>query len=253
MNKNLFKKWKNISVVCLSIIPIIVIIFISFWWSEYNDTIILKKVKLSKTNVLDNSIYSKLLNQYIGQDIAAINLKEVSMKIEKHPYVKAARVSKRFPQKIMVEIVERKPIAILQIDPMLLLDEDGIVLPKIDILKNYNLPIMTNFNPDHSLYPIGQKSLSKNVNYTIYWLKQIKDFYNPLYENLSEMKINNNNEMELILSDNPTHILLGRNQLFKKINTLKEFEVKLQPSRLSDFTYLDMRYKNQIIAKNRKI
>ena len=39
----------------------------------------------------------------------------------------------------MVEIVERKPIAILQIDPMLLLDEDGIVLPKIDILKNYNI------------------------------------------------------------------------------------------------------------------
>ena len=96
-------------------------------------------------------------------------------------------------------------------------------------------------------------SLSKNVNYTIYWLKQIKDFYNPLYENLSEMKINNNNEMELILSDNPTQIFLGRSQLFKKINTLKEFEVKLQPNRLTDFSYLDMRYKNQIIAKNRKI
>ena len=127
MNKNLFKKWKNISVFCLSIMPIIVIIFISFWWSGYNDTIILKKVKLSKTNVLDNSIYLKLLNQYIGQDIASINLKEVSYKIEKHPYVKAVRVSKRFPNKIMVEIVERTPVAILQIDPMLLLDEDGVV------------------------------------------------------------------------------------------------------------------------------
>ena len=63
MNKPLLKKWKNISVFCLSTMPIIIIIFISFWWSDYNDTIVLKKVKLSKTNVLDNLIYTKLLKQ----------------------------------------------------------------------------------------------------------------------------------------------------------------------------------------------
>ena len=155
--------------------------------------------------------------------------------------------------KIIIEIIEREPIAILQIEPMILVDKQGYVLPYKDGISNYNLPVMTNFNPDNSLYPQGEKTLSKNVNYSIFWLKQIKESYNSLYQNLSELKMSTNNEMELILSDNPTHIYLGQNQLFTKINTLKQFELELKPNKLSDFSYLDMRYKNQIIAKSRKI
>ena len=35
------------------------------------------------------------------------------------------------------------------------------------------------------------------------------------------------------------------------IYQLKQFEKKLQPKKISDFSYLDMRYENQIIAKGR--
>ena len=253
MNKNSLNKWKSYSLLFLSITVITIIIFCSFWWSSFKDNAILKTFSISKTNVLDQSNYKILIDQYLGCNINRMNLNEISSIIENHPYVKAARISKRFPSLIKIEIIEREPIAILQIEPMILLDKEGFVLPKIDNLNNYNLPIMTNFNPTSSLYPTGQKTLSKNVNYCIYWLKQIKKSYNPLYENLSEMKINTHNEMELILADNPTHIYLGQNQLFARINTLKEFEIQLKPNKLSDFNYLDMRYKNQIIVKNRKI
>ena len=253
MNRLLLNKLKTFLTFSLIIVTITMMILCSFWWSNFNNRLALKKISMSQTNVLEKSNYTDLLDQYLGNNIAEINLKDISSKIEQHPYVKAARVSKRLPSQLMVEIVEREPIAILQIEPMILLDTDGVVLPNIDNVKIYNLPIMTNFNPAISLYPIGQKTLSKNVEYCIYWLKQIKNFYNPLYENLSEMKMDSNNEMELILADNPTHIYLGQNQLITKINTLKKFELKLQPNKLSDFTYLDMRYHNQIIAKNRKI
>ena len=39
----------------------------------------------------------------------------------------------------------------------------------------------------------------------------------------------------------------------KKIEILKKFETELLPKKLSDFSYLDMRYDNQVIAKNRTL
>ena len=51
----------------------------------------------------------------------------------------------------------------------------------------------------------------------------------------------------------PTHIYLGNKKISSRIRTLKEFETKLKPNRMSDFSYLDMRYDNQIIVKRRHL
>jgi hypothetical protein len=58
--------------------------------------------------------------------------------------------------------------------------------------------------------------------------------------------------MELILFDYPTHIYLGNDQLWSRINILKEFEKELGSKKITDFNYLDIRYDNQIIAKRRR-
>ena len=71
--------------------------------------------------------------------------------------------------------------------------------------------------------------------------------------NISEMKMTSDNHMNIILSDYPTRIFLGKDQIWKKIKILKEFETELLPNKLSDFSYLDMRYNNQVIAKNRSL
>jgi hypothetical protein len=60
-------------------------------------------------------------------------------------------------------------------------------------------------------------------------------------------------EMEIILAENPTNIYFGQTQLRTRINNLVQFQKLLEPKRLSDFSYLDMRFENQIIAKERRL
>jgi len=253
MNNKIKTKWTRIVFSTLSILTIVSIMIISLWWSHFNKTMVIKKIILSEAKILDSNHYSTLFKEYMGKRTDEIALEQISKILEEHPYIKATRLSKRYPSIIKVEIIEREPIAILQIDPMVLLDKEGYVLPDAGNLNSYNLPIMTNFNPEVSLYPVGKKALSMNVEHCIYWLKQIKENYISLYNNLSEMKMTSDNEMELILSDQPTQIYLGRDHIVKRINTLKKFENMLKPKQLSDFNYLDMRYENQIIAKNRSL
>ena len=245
--------WQQTLIYILSISALLSLIWASFSWSRFKGSLSITKVRFSETDVLDTHIYRLVLGEIIGTNSEQVNLREIGDLIESHPYVKAARVSHYYPGIIKVEIKERKPIVLLKTDPMVLLDREGFVLPNVGNMDKYNLPIMTNFNPEPDLYPAGEMALSVKVKECISWLSRIHNNYTSLYNNLSELKMTSTNEMELILSDQPTHIYLGQNKVWSRINTLKQFEKILQPKKISDFSYLDMRYENQVIAKGRNL
>tara|TARA_B100000475_G_scaffold196557_1_gene174336 strand:+ start:410 stop:1174 length:765 start_codon:yes stop_codon:yes gene_type:complete len=226
---------------------------VSFLWASYSGALDLDHIKFSETKILDVSNYRSLLGEITNEKSKELNLYEISTLIESHPYVKYARVSRHYPSEIKIEIIERKPIAIVNMNPMIFLDENGFVLPVEGIQTNYNLPVMNNFNSEPQLYPLGELALSVKVKEAIALISKIKKDYSDLYNNLSELKISSSNEIELILSDLPTHIYLGNEKIGSRIHTLKEFESKLKPNKMSDFSYLDMRYDNQIIGKRRHL
>ena len=244
-------RWMNHLVSFVSFSLIIGVIWTAFWWSGFRESLTITQVRFGKTNILNTHIYEAALGDIIGSNPNDIELKAMSDLIESHPYVKAARVSHQYPGMIQIEIIERQPIALLKTEPMVMLDAEGVVLPNVENLGDFNLPILTNFNPEPDLYPPGQITRSVKVKECIVWLSQIEKEYESLYNNLSEMKISSSNEMELILADHPTQIYLGQDQLWHRIEILKQFEKELGQKKISDFAYLDIRYENQIIAKGR--
>ena len=128
----------------------------SFWWSDYSNPMESIEINFSETKVLDVNLYKSLLDEVTNNDSSKFNLYEISALIENHPYIKVARVSRHYPSEIKIEIIEREPIAIVNIEPMIFLDENGFVLPDEGNIKNYNLPVMNNFNSDPKLYPQGE-------------------------------------------------------------------------------------------------
>ena len=82
--------------------------------------------------------------------------------------------------------------------------------------------------------------------------QKIQNDYESLYQNISEMSLNTDDEFIIVLIDQPTKIRLGRNNIWTKLLVLKEFEIAIQGKKsLTDYAYLDMRYSNQVIAKER--
>lgn len=244
--------WIRMIISFISVSMVIALIWTAFWWSEFRNSLVIDQVKFGKTTVLESRVYEATLGNIIGISPEQIRLNDISDLMESHPYVKAARVSHQYPGTIQIEILERQPIALLKMDPMVMLDAEGVVLPTLNNFGDFNLPVLTNFNPEPELYPPGKKALSVKVRECIDWLSRIQVEYESLYDNLSEMKMTSTNEMELILADHPTRIYLGQDQLWARIEILKQFEEELGSKKISDFSYLDMRYENQIIAKGRR-
>ena len=241
---------KVITISFLSISGFCLIIIASFWWSGLSDRTTID-IKFSKTEILDLEAYELLISDFFKDSIRQGTINEITRSIEDHPYVKAARVSRHYPSQNRIEIMEREPIAIVNKNPKVLLDKNGFVLPDLGNINKYNLPFMSNFNSDAELYPHGQKALSVKVVECISLLAELKEQYDGLYNNLSEIKMSSSNEVELILADQPTHIFLGNKNINSRINILREFENELKPNSISVFSYLDIRYDNQVIAKRR--
>tara|TARA_B100000989_G_C19507170_1_gene457036 strand:- start:442 stop:1206 length:765 start_codon:yes stop_codon:yes gene_type:complete len=247
------KSIKSLILISTSFLVIVSLVKISSWWSIIRNNLILENISISNTKIIDDEELYNLVNGFRGNSLEDISIDSITKIIEDHPYVEAARISKWYPSKIKIELIEREPIAILNINPMVLLDKYGVVLPYKTSKMNFNLPILNNFNTNLDLYPYGNEAISNNVVNCIEWLNRIKISYPDLYQDISEMKMNSGNDINIILTEYPTQIFLGKNHIWTKIEILKKFETELLPKKLSDFSYLDMRYDNQVIAKNRKL
>ena len=112
------KKKKNITsykilISTLACVSIFSLIWISFWWSDINNALVIKNIVFSNTIILDEEDYRDTFGNLTGTLIDDVDLIQIRELVESHPYVRAARLSHRFPGTIVIEIVERTPIAIL--------------------------------------------------------------------------------------------------------------------------------------------
>ena len=169
--------------------------------------------------------------------------------IEDNPFIKAARISRRFPNQIKINIIEREPLAMLNMESALMIDNEAVVLPNHPYAESALIPILSGFNNAKDLYPEGEQTYSVKVKEAINILNQLSNHYPKLYDEVSELTLNNDDEYVIILADRPTKVILGKSDIIPKLNILKSFDKALGERQLTDYQLLDMRYNKQLIAR----
>ena len=234
---------------CSIILSIIFVVWFSIFWAKNKYTFSKPIITINGASVLNKTTYIEYLK---GLNTDSTNIKSnfILESLYKHPYIAAARLSHRYPNRIIIDISERLPFAVLNKDPMIMLDRESYVLPNIENIDDYNIPILSKYNTAPELYPLGKQSLSIKIKETISWLEKLNTKYPDLYNKISEITLASGDEIILILEENPTKIMLGNNNTFRKLEILKKFQKTLNNKKeITDYAYLDMRYNNQIIAK----
>jgi len=79
----------------------------------------------------------------VGRAMPLVDLEETRAQLLRFGWVRDARVSRRFPDTLLVDIVERHPAAIWQHNQKLaLIDRDGVVLEAVDLAAMPDLPLV---------------------------------------------------------------------------------------------------------------
>lgn len=76
-------------------------------------------------------------------NLFTLSLKEVSDRVEVHPWVEVVRVRKVFPDGVRIRIEERRPMAILQLDEPYYIDSKGVIFSKVGDRDQYDFPFLT--------------------------------------------------------------------------------------------------------------
>jgi len=111
------------------------------------------------------------------------------------------------------------------------------------------IPVLSGFNSAIELYPEGEKTYSIKVKEAVDILKKLSIHFADLYENISELTLNKDDEYVLILADRPTRVVLGKDNISLKFDILKSFDKALGQRKLTDFRLIDMRYNKQLVAR----
>ncbi len=76
-------------------------------------------------------------------NLFSVELKEVVKRLESHPWVERVQVKKVFPNKILIQVEEKKPMAIIQLGELYYIDTKGEIFSPVGERDGYNYPYLT--------------------------------------------------------------------------------------------------------------
>lgn len=159
-----------------------------------------------------------------------ISLDTLEARVERHPQVRSARVRRWLPSKLVVEIMENEPIALVPgTRGMRAYEESGRALP-LDLARvPTDLPIVE--RPDTSVFRL---------------LSDLKADNPEMYARISEVRFVGKDQLRLMFLDVP--VLALRGLVAERLDELSSVQRDLARKQIVPVE-LDLRFKDQVIVR----
>jgi cell division septal protein FtsQ len=242
---------KIIWLVIVSLIVVTGLIYFANNWSNklYADKITVK----GNTTISEEEI---LKAAGIKRD-SVINLDDINYlfirdRILKHPEVKKVVVSKESPSELIIEITEKRPVAVVvKNSELFLIDDDYEIFSFKNFEKIYDLPVINGLKAEND--PDYKKDLRSALNL-------IKEAYTKgksLQNLISEVNVSDSDKLVVYTNDHsamfyfprPDSGIAEKEMFNEKLNLFKNFFDEEIMRKNLKFEYVDLRFSNQIIAK----
>jgi hypothetical protein len=93
--------------------------------------------KMTRETLLSLTVMEGMPNLF------SVNLKKVVNRLESHPWIDQVRVRKVFPNKLLIQVEERKPIAIIQLGELYYIDTQGEIFSLVGDRDEFNYTYLT--------------------------------------------------------------------------------------------------------------
>jgi cell division septal protein FtsQ len=118
-------------------------------------------------------------------NLFSVKLKDVVKRLESHPWIEQVRVRKVFPHKIVIQVEERKPMAIIQLEELYYVDTQGEIFTPVGDRDEYNYPYVTGLSRRVlERDPVEAKRL---INKALELLRMVSQEKVPPLEEISEI------------------------------------------------------------------
>ncbi|MDQ3019961.1 MAG: FtsQ-type POTRA domain-containing protein [Bacteroidota bacterium] len=213
---------------------------------------------ISKEEILS---IARLKDSLINSD--EINIENIQDRISKHAEIKKAFVSKELPSELKIEIIERRPVAILNGEnEVKLIDDELEIFPFKNSSKLYDLPVISGVKIESTPNP-KNKYTKEDLRLALFLILNSYKESKALYNNISEINLSDSDRVVVYLSEDssPFYFPRMRESISNKdyqillLNKLVVFENYLKQSLdehlKKQVNYVDLRYHNEVIINSK--
>ena len=180
-----------------------------------------------------------------GVNLWKVQPAAIEKKIAKHPWVRRVLVRREFPRRVVIEVEERKPRAIVAMGKLYYVDGDGVVFKEVADRENVDFPLLTGLRPEE-LAQADPATRNRIQDAMRLGELMAKDSHT-----LSEIHFEAPDRLVLYTTAYPIALHMGSGDWESKLQRLDRV-LALWKGHESRLASLDMSFRDQVVARLRK-
>ncbi|MGB5809175.1 MAG: FtsQ-type POTRA domain-containing protein [Polyangiales bacterium] len=174
----------------------------------------------------------------IGSNAFEVSMEDARDRLLQHPWVKDATVVRKLPNRVRVELVERRPVALVALDHLYLVSEEGAVFKRIGVDDPANLPVITGIASERFYDDLDYRKAVLLRSMAV--LQDYEGAGLAKQEPVSEIHFDPAGGVELFVGEDGIHVRLGGGQHRQKLRRLKQVLTRLSREKARPaYVYLD--------------
>jgi hypothetical protein len=214
-------------------------------WAGYSKVMASERLRVGRVDVRGSRFLSEgevreLLGPAVGENILGLDIESLKQRLRASPWVADAAVRRTLPDTLQVQIQERVPLALAELDRLYLMDGDGTL---IDIYgprtSGFDLPIVRGLKGIDS---VARADRARRAGALLADLAELGG-------EVSEVQVEPGGDLRVVLRGAGEVLKLGTPPCKKRLLTFLELRKDLR-ERCPGAEYFDLRFRGRIYAKH---
>lgn len=126
-------------------------------WVRSHPYFLLQTIDVHGNRRLPKEAILEFASISVGQSVWDFSARSLRMRLDAHPWIQRVTVRRELPGRLVIDVTERKPIAIVRFDELHFVDRRGHLLGPLGPEDNRNLPIITGLEEgaDRAFAPVA--------------------------------------------------------------------------------------------------
>jgi len=198
----------------------------------------IREISIEGNGQLEDIDVRRAAQLQIGSNIFEVSAKEARNHLMLHPWIEDATVVRRLPGRVRIQVVERKPVALVALDQLYLVSDEGAVFKRLGVDDPVNLPVITGIASERFY-----DDLDYRTEVLLGSMALLHDYEGAGLaerEPVSEIHFDGANGIELFIGEDGMNVRLGNAQHRQKLRRLRGVLQRLERENTRpSYVYLD--------------
>lgn len=184
---------------------------------------------------------SELAGIVAGTNVLDADLDIMAARLQAHPWIAKATLTRELPDTLQIRIVEHRPVAFVAIGELYLIDSTGEPFAVASGEDQLDLPIITGIEPELWTTSVGAELARSDVRSALNLARQYHAMGLSVRWPLAEVRVEPGRRLTLVISEHGTEAVVGRAPYRDKLYRLEWVLENLhRRGKVAEYVLLDL-------------